>query len=148
MGKAEITIRTLWGIAKSAELKLTDEELHLIVEQQTGKDSIKNLTPRELSRVYSRLCDLKYSAKKGQRGRQWASGGNEATANQRRKLWKLAEQAGWNNSRVNGLCRKMFRVDAVERLNYMQCSDLTEAVKAIIARERKVEKDGKGSKDI
>ena len=38
---AEPTIRMLFGIAKSRELALTDEELHIIVSAHTGKDSIK-----------------------------------------------------------------------------------------------------------
>lgn len=37
--KHKVTIRTLWGIAKSPELQLGSEELHLVVQAQTGKDS-------------------------------------------------------------------------------------------------------------
>lgn len=37
------SIKRVWGIAKSPELKLTDEELHLLVQAHTGKDSIKAL---------------------------------------------------------------------------------------------------------
>ena len=33
------TIKTLWGLAKSKELGLTEEELHLLVARETGKDS-------------------------------------------------------------------------------------------------------------
>ena len=40
--KADTTagIRKLWGIAKSPELRLSDEDLHLVVQEHTGKDSI------------------------------------------------------------------------------------------------------------
>ena len=34
----EPNIKKIWGIAKSPELKLTDEELHLVVQAHTGKD--------------------------------------------------------------------------------------------------------------
>ena len=37
------TIKTLWGLAKSKELGLTEEELHLLVARETGKDSIPGL---------------------------------------------------------------------------------------------------------
>ena len=45
---ANPTIRMLWGLAKSQELCLTDEELHLLVSAHTGKDSIRSLNKREL----------------------------------------------------------------------------------------------------
>lgn len=47
----EQNIKKIWGIAKSPELKLTDEELHLVVQAHTGKDSIKALNKRELQTV-------------------------------------------------------------------------------------------------
>lgn len=31
------SIKRVWGIAKSPELKLTDEELHLLVQAHTGR---------------------------------------------------------------------------------------------------------------
>lgn len=34
---ASPTIRMLWGIAKSPELGMTDEELHLLVLSHTGR---------------------------------------------------------------------------------------------------------------
>ena len=45
---ASPTIRMLWGIAKSPELGMTDEELHLLVLSHTGKDSIKQLNKGNL----------------------------------------------------------------------------------------------------
>ena len=32
------SIKRVWGIAKSPELKLTDEELHLLVQAHTGRE--------------------------------------------------------------------------------------------------------------
>ena len=54
---ASPTIRMLWGIAKSPELGMTDEELHLLVLSHTGKDSIKQLNKRELGMMVSILVD-------------------------------------------------------------------------------------------
>ena len=45
---ASPTIKMLWGLAKSPELSMTDEELHLLVSAHTGKDSIRALNKREL----------------------------------------------------------------------------------------------------
>ena len=34
--KHEPTVRTIWGLAKCEELRMTGEELHLVVMAQTG----------------------------------------------------------------------------------------------------------------
>lgn len=82
------SIKRVWGIAKSPELKLTDEELHLLVQAHTGKDSIKALNKRELQTVIRVLGNMKDSAKKSERGRNRYSG-SEVTENQRKKIYKL-----------------------------------------------------------
>ena len=43
-GRKLPSIRTLWAIAKSPELGLTDEDLHGVVYRETGKGSMKQLT--------------------------------------------------------------------------------------------------------
>lgn len=137
---ASPTIRMLWGIAKSPELGMTDEELHLLVLSHTGKDSIKQLNKMELGMMVSVLADMKDSAK-GAKNRKRQTG-NPATVNQRKKVYKLAESLGWTKkARINGFCRKMFGVESVDWLNYMQCSDLIEALKSMV--ERKEKEDGK-----
>lgn len=137
---ASPTIRMLWGIAKSPELGMTDEELHLLVLSHTGKDSIKQLNKRELGMMVSVLADMKDSAK-GAKNRKRQTG-NPATVNQRKKVYKLAESLGWTKkARINGFCRKMFGVESVDWLNYMQCSDLIEALKSMVERMEK--EDGK-----
>lgn len=80
--KHKVTIRTLWGIAKSPELQLGSEELHLVVQAQTGKDSLKELTEPERRRVAYVLGQMKESAS-GKRKRPVGMTGN-ATDNQRR----------------------------------------------------------------
>lgn len=133
-GKAP-SIRTVWGIAKSPELKLTDEELHLIVQAQTGKDSIKALTARELRTVVNVLAGMKASCRKEERGKKY-QGGNSSTVNQRGKIYKLTQELGWDKpARVNGLCKRMFGIERVEWLDYQQCSKLIEALKAMLKRQ-------------
>lgn len=134
---AEPTIRMIWGLAKSPELSLSDEDLHLLVQAQTGKDSIKNLNKRERGTVIGVLQKMKDSAS-GKTRKNKMTRGNVGTVNQRKKIYKLCEELGWDKpSRVNGLCNKMFKVGSVEWLNYQQCSKLIEALKSMLARKEK-----------
>lgn len=131
--KHEPTVRTIWGLAKSEELRITDEELHLVVMAQTGKESIRQLTQKEISRVVYVLLQMKDSSRRGREARMPLCDGT--TQNQRRKVYKLMQTLGWNEKRINGMCRRMFRIDRLEWLNYKQISDLIEALKAMIARQ-------------
>lgn len=132
---AEPTIKTLWGLAKSPELHMTDEELHLIVLANTGRESIRELTRGELRTVIGVLAGLKDSAS-GKRKSGMAKRGVAGTGNQRRKIYQLAESLGWDKlARVNGMCRKMFGVERVEWLNCQQCRALIEALKSMAGRK-------------
>lgn len=129
---AKMSIRILWGLAKSPELSLSNEELHLLVMAHTGKESIRELNQRELQTMVRLLGNMKSSAAKSSRGTRGSTG----TANQRKKIYKLAEALGWEKAaRVNGLCKKMFGVSSVDWLDYMQCSKLIEALKAMVERK-------------
>lgn len=134
-GKTQPGLRQLWGIAKSPELRLTDEELHLLVEGHTGKSSIKDLNRREMQAVIRVLTGMKDSAKRSERGRR-GQGGSPATENQRKKIYKLTQELGWDKpSRLSGMCKRMFGIASVEWLDYTQCSKLIEALKAMAARQ-------------
>lgn len=129
------TIRTIWAIAKSPELALTDEEVHLLVSAHTGKDSIRDLTPHEIHTVVGVLGMMKDHSSRSVRhtGRSY---GKSSTVNQRKKIYKLQETLGWDKpSRISGMCRRMFGIDRVEWLSYEQCSKLIEALKKMAERE-------------
>ncbi len=129
------TIKMLWGIAKSAELSLTDEELHLLVSAHTGKESIRALTQGELRLMVDVLNSMKDAASRSMKGQKQARG-NLGTANQRRKIYKLAGALGWERrSRIDGFCKRMFGVERLEWLDYRQCSRLIEALKCMAERE-------------
>lgn len=131
-------IKKLWGIAKSPELRLSDEDLHLVVQAHTGKDSIKELNSRELNLCIRVLLNMKDSVKSKTETTKRRRTGNPATENQRKKAYKLTQELGWEKpARVNGLCMKMFKVSSVEWLNYQQCSKLIEALKSMAARKEK-----------
>lgn len=132
---AEATVRQIWGIAKCQELKLTDEELHLLVSAHTGKDSIKELNTKERKIMVGILLNLKDSAA-GKKREKKRNTGNTATVNQRKKIYRLTEELGWDKpSRVNGMCKRMFGVCSVEWLDYQQCSKLIEALKSMLERK-------------
>lgn len=134
---AEPTIRMIWGLAKSPELSLSSEDLHLLVQANTGKDSIKQLNKRERGIVIGILQKMKDSAT-GKCRETKNRRGNTGTANQRKKIYKLCEELGWDKpSRINGLCQKMFKIASVEWLDYQQCSKLIEALKSMVARKEK-----------
>jgi phage gp16-like protein len=136
-------IRTLWAIAKSAELGLTDEELHLIVESRTGKTSLRDLTPKEIRLVAGVLEEMKGASGRTAAGGRRHRKGNRGTENQRKKIYCLTQELGWEKpSRLAGMCRRMFGVDRVEWLDYRQCSKLIEALKSMA--ERKGGTDGEG----
>lgn len=132
---AEPTIRMLWAIAKSPELSLSDEELHMLVEAHTGKESVKKLNKRELGKVVGILQSMRDSAAGIDREKKRRRG-NSATENQRKKIYMLTKGLGWTNpARLNGFCQRMFNVSSVEWLNYQQCSKLIEALKKMAERE-------------
>ena len=47
--KFQATLRMIWGLAKSPELSMSSEELHMFVEARTGKESLKELTQKEVA---------------------------------------------------------------------------------------------------
>ena len=129
------TIRTIWGLAKSKELQLSGEDLHGLVFTVTGKDHISQLNQREIRDVVSRLAELKGKRMQREPGRRnFTDGGNRGTVRQRRLVWKLMEELGWEERQVHGMARKMYGTDRVEWLNYGQCSGLIEAMKAMLER--------------
>ena len=95
MGKRyRYTVKILWGLAKSKELRLTDEELHLLVSRETGKDSIRELNGSELALV-CRLLQKQKDDIKRQNGTLPDLRGNPQTTRQRRKISELEEKLGW-----------------------------------------------------
>lgn len=133
--RPKASIRTLWGIAKSPELGMTDEDLHALVYRETGKESIRKLSQGELNTVARVLQNLKDGAKRPSRAKRTDEGGNPRTVELRRKIFRLMQELGWKEHQVNGMAQRMFQVDLVKWLTPDQCSKLVEALKAILARK-------------
>ena len=58
-GRKQPSIRTLWAIAKSSELGMTDDDLHALVFRETGKESIRELTQGQINEVARVLQNMK-----------------------------------------------------------------------------------------
>lgn len=136
------TLGTIWGLAKAPELQLDSEEVHLIVLRETGKESMKKLTQKEIGLICEVLGRQKDKAmgvgNKG--GKRTDVNGNAGTQWQRKKIYALTEELEWNNNnnRINGFCKRMFKIDRLEWLDYVQCSVMIEALKKMIDRKNEL----------
>ena len=145
-GRADVpnfSIKTIWGLARSPELMLDKENLYSVISRETGKDSMRKLTQKEIDKVCSALFKLKDATK----GKRTDTGGNGLTTRQRKKIYTLTEELGWNdnNSRINGFVKKMFKCERLEWLNNAQCGKLVEMLKSMV--DRQASKKGSDSKD-
>ena len=140
-GRKLPSIRTLWAIAKSPELRLSDEDLHGVVYRETGKESMKKLTQGEITNVARVLQNMKDSAARSIGDKRTDEGGNPTTERQRRKIYALCEALGWNDDprRIQGFVKRVAHVDRIEWLNIAQCEKVIEGLKAILARQRRKE---------
>ena len=93
---------------------------------------MRKLTQNEINKVGTVLSKMKDAVK----GKRTDSKGNDLTSRQRRKIYKLTEQLGWNNNnaRINGFVKKMFNVERIEWLDDEQCSRLIEMLKKMAGR--------------
>ena len=140
-GRKPASIRTLWAIAKSPELALSEEDLHAVVYRETGKESMKKLTQGEINTLARILQNMKDGVNRDTTSKRTDEGGDPRTEQQRRKIYALTETLGWNddNRRVSGFAKRLTGVDRIEWLNIAQCGKVIEGLKAIVARERRKE---------
>lgn len=141
MGRAHapvFSIKTIWGIAKSKELNMSEDDLYSFVMRETGKSSIRALNQAEINKVCTALSKLKDSISGNSYEKRTDVGGNTATSNQRKKIYKLTEELGWNNNnaRINGFVKKMFKVSRLEWLSQAQCDKLIEMLKKMVDRSK------------
>lgn len=134
----------IYAIAKSPQLAMTDEELHLLVGGLTGKDSLKELTEKEIMTVVVKLQELKDSVDGEKKQRNFTRRGNRSTERQRKKMYMLMKELGWNDARVRGFAKKMAGTETIEWLNHQQCFIVIEGMKKLLERQEE-DTDGKKS---
>lgn len=133
-GRKQPSIRTLWAIAKSPELRLSEEDLRAVVYRETRKESMKELTQGEINTVARVLQNMKDGVGGRARSKRTDEGGDARTQELRRKIYVLARELGWSPTQVNELAKRMFGVERQEWLSPVQCGKLIEALKAILER--------------
>lgn len=144
--RASMSIRSIWGLAKSPELRLDEDDLYAIIYRETGRARMRDLTPGDISRV----CRVLYTMKDRARGGKTAyhpkrtdEGGNDATVLQRHRIYHLCQQLGWPDvEQINGYCRRMCHVDRVEWLTPKQCRVVIEGLKAMVVRKEMARNGG------
>ena len=143
-GRKQPSIRTLWAIAKSPELHMTDEDLHAVVYRETGKESIKALTQGQINEVARVLQNMKDGVSRSTRPKRTDEGGDARTVQQRRKIYALTAELGWNDDprRIQGFVKRMTGFDRLEWLNVAQCEKVIEGLKAILKRQERKEGEG------
>lgn len=141
VGRKQPSIRTLWAIAKSPELHMTDEDLHAVVFRETRKESMRKLTQGEINTVARVLQNMKDSASGGTCTKRTDVGGDARTVQQRRKIYALTKSLGWNDNpqRIQGFVKRMTGVNRLEWLNVAQCEKVIEGLKAILKRQEQKE---------
>lgn len=104
-GRKPASIRTLWAIAKSPELGLSDDDLHAVVYRETRKESMKQLTQGEINTLARVLQNMKDGVNRDTRRKRTDEGGDPRTVNLRHKIYALCDALGWNDDhrRINGL---------------------------------------------
>lgn len=136
-GRRPASLRTLWAIARSPELQLSEEELHAIVERETGKESMRKLTQGEITTLARILQNMKDGTDRDVRSKRTDEGGDPRTVQLRRKIYALCDSLGWNNDnqRINAFAKRMCGVERIEWLEMAQCCKIVEALKAMAARQ-------------
>ncbi|WP_069997837.1 phage protein GemA/Gp16 family protein [Cellulosilyticum sp. I15G10I2] len=110
-------MRKLYALAK--QKGLDNEELHELVYQCSGKESIKQLSKSEGIRLIDRL-EVKRVSPQGR-----------ITPSQESYMNDLIEQLGWNDNpkRLKGFIRKYAKVDEIRWLTVKQASNIIEGLK-------------------
>lgn len=87
---------------------------------------------------------MKDGVSRSTRPKRTDEGGDVRTVQQRRKIYALTEQLGWNDNpqRIQGFVKRMTGVDRLEWLNVAQCEKVIEGLKAILKRQERKEGEG------
>lgn len=126
--KSRPQIKSIWGLAKSKELSLTDDDLYSIVIRVTGKDSLRSLTTKELNKVIATLINMKenYNTRPGM-----------ATEKQIYKIKEYEKLLGWsdNPKRLQAFMNKYYKVEKIEWLKFKEASNLIDSLKSIARKQ-------------
>ncbi len=120
--------KALWSASRAKGLE--KEDLYNIIEAVSKKEHMTELTYVEAAKVLDRINNKKHNSNT----KRTDVGGNVETKAQRKKIFYLTGQLGWNDNdeRINGFVNKIFRVERLEWLNRQQCHKLIEMLKQMV----------------
>ncbi|MDL2288289.1 regulatory protein GemA [Oscillospiraceae bacterium OttesenSCG-928-F05] len=133
------SIRTIWGLAKSQELRLDENDLYALIFRETGKSHMSDLSQGEINDVCRVLGNMKDDTKRTvPQQRRTDEGGRANTVALRHKIYALTGELGWNgnNARINGFVKKVTGIERIEWLNRSQCAKVIEGLKKMVARRK------------
>jgi hypothetical protein len=121
-------IKSIWGCAH--ELGVGDEELHMILSRETGKDSMRAATDGELQKLLGAVRLYK-DAKAVQRGGM--------TEKQHRYIKDLERKLGWagDPSRLRGFVKKYAKVDSPKWLTLKRAGKIIEGLKSLLEQQKR-----------
>lgn len=102
---------------------------------------MKKLTQGEINTVARVLQNMKDGVSRDVRNKRTDEGGDPRTISQRRKIYALCGELGWNDDprRIQGFVKRVAHVDRIEWLNVAQCEKVIEGLKAIVRRQKQKE---------
>lgn len=118
-------IKKIWTASK--KLDLSKEEIYMILQRETGKDSMRKCSEKELERVlFSLNSSSGFSNFRGDRATK-------------RQLWKIRQietELGWsdNPQRLTSFVHKYYKVESIEWLTSAQAWRLIESLKKVLER--------------
>lgn len=125
-GGRSAQIKNIWGLSK--ELNLSKDNLYDTIEGLTGKDSMRQLSTKELNKVIMELGRMKDGHKKK---------GQLASDKQVWKVHELEKQLGWSGepARLKGYLKKRFGVENIRWMTSQQAWKAIEGLKKMADRE-------------
>lgn len=121
-------IKKIWATARS--IGMEREDLYSVLQRETGKDSMRQCTSKELERVLLSLQSIKGFDN---------FRGNRATKRQLWKIEQLEKQLGWQDDprRMQGFLKKFYSVEHMEWLTSAQAWRLIESLKKLVEKENR-----------
>lgn len=120
-------MRMIYGLAR--KVNLDDELLHDMVRGQTGCEHIRSLSITQAKALIDRLKRVAGEPEK-------ETPGDRATEAQRRMIYALAKELGWDHERLRAFMEKRFNASAVAFLTASKTKAVIEALKSIQAGGR------------
>ena len=118
---------------------ISNEELHDLLEREYGKDSLKELTDRELNSLGNLLWEMSTGRRSAPSPKKRTDAGGRAdNVRQRRKIFMLALAIGWDEASINKFCQTEYGIARHEWLPPGKCSNMIDAMNAIARREGKL----------